>query len=218
MQPSERIYTQTEIDAERQQQQRDSREKQIAEYKLLNFGQRYREASLCKLEGNPLALEKIHNWMKNPQNMLIYHGTAGIGKTYLCAALTEWCFKKFDNFFYWKEEELLRKLRLGISEGKGDYLESLRHMIDHDIVILDDVGSGINPEKSSYRDLEFRREVFFSFLDYRYNSMKPTIITSNFSKEDFEQVYSKRITSRLFSSENLDIEIMDGIDKRSLGY
>lgn len=156
--------------------------------------------------------------MKKPQNMLIYHGTAGIGKTYLCAALTDWCFETFSDFCYWKEEELLRDLRVGISEGKGDYLLNLKFKTDKQLVILDDVGSGINPEKISSRDLEFRREVFYSFLDFRYNSMLPTIITSNFLKKDFETVYSKRIMSRLFASENTDIEIIDGQDKRMLGY
>ena len=152
------------------------------------------------------------------KNMLIYHGTAGIGKTYFCAALTDWCFEKFNDFMYWKEEHLLRKLRLGISEGKGDYLDNLRLMIDRELIILDDVGSGINPEKFSNRDLEFRREVFFSLLDYRYNNMLPTIITSNFTRQEFEIVYSKRITSRLFAAENTDIEVVDGQDKRTLGY
>lgn len=213
-----KTYTEEELNEFENERRRKEKEKRIAEYKIRNFGQRYWDASLCKLEGNPVAIQKIHDWMKKPRNMLIYHGTAGIGKTYLCAALAEWYFEKFSCFRYWKEEDLLRKLRNGISEGSGDYLENLSHYIDADFVILDDVGSGINPEKSSYRDLEFRREVFFSFLDNRYNSMKPTIITSNFSKEEFEMVYSKRITSRLFSAENLDIEIMDGIDKRTLGY
>ena len=170
------------------------------------------------MEGNVWALEQVQKWMLKPENILIYHGTAGIGKTYLCSALTEWCFMKFNTFKYWKEEDLLRKLRLGISEGNGDYLDNLRFMIDKDLIILDDVGSGINPERSSNRDLEFRREVFFSFLDYRYNSMKPTIITSNFTKAEFENVYSQRITSRLFAKENIDIEIVEGLDKRSLGY
>ena len=173
------------------------------------------------MEGNTLALEQIQKWMAKPnseKNMLIYHGTAGIGKTYLCAALTDWCFEKFNDFRYWKEEDILRKLRLGISEGKGDYLHNLRSFVDTQLLILDDVGSGINPEKFSNRDLEFRREVFYSLLDYRYNAMLPTIITSNFSKQEFEIVYSKRITSRLFASENTDIEVLDGQDKRKLGY
>lgn len=194
------------------------REKRIADYKLRSFGQRYRNASLCKLEGNPQATAAVNEWMKKPKNMLVYHGTAGIGKTYLCAALTDWCFENFNDFRYWKEEDLLRKLRLGISEGKGDYLHSLRSMIDHELLIVDDVGSGINPEKFSNRDLEFRREVFYSLLDYRYNAMLPTIITSNFSNKEFEIVYSKRITSRLFAEENTNIEILDGQDKRTLGY
>ncbi len=91
-------------------------------------------------------------------------------------------------------------------------------MIDDELVILDDVGSGINPEKVSYRDLEFRREVFFSFLDYRYNAQLPTIITSNFTQKDFNEVYSERICSRLFSSENTIISIFgEGLDKRKKG-
>ena len=117
--------------------------------------------------------------------MLVYNGNAGTGKTYLCAALTEWTFTHFRSRRYHREENLLRRLRLGISEGKGDYLINLEHFIDDDIVLLDDVGSGINPSKESHRDLEFRREIFFSFLDYRYNCQKPTVITSNFTKQEF---------------------------------
>lgn len=163
MQTEQGIYTPEQIAAHKAENLRIEREKRIADYKIRSFGQRYRDASLCKLEGNALALEKIQGWMKTPKNMLVYHGTAGIGKTYLCAALTDWCFEKFNDFMYWKEEDLLRRLRLGISEGKGDYLHSMRSMVDHQLVILDDVGSGINPEKFSNRDLEFRREVFYSF-------------------------------------------------------
>ncbi len=90
--------------------------------------------------------------------------------------------------------------------------------MDDEFVILDDVASGINPDKVTYRDLEFRREVFFSFLDYRYNSKKPTVITSNLTREQFKQVYSERIFSRLFAKENTIIEIFDdSLDKRAQG-
>lgn len=150
--------------------------------------------------------------------MMIYHGSAGIGKTYLCAALSEWALTSFRTRRYWKEEDLLRRLRAGISEGKGDYLINLEAFIDDELIILDDVGSGINPEKVTYRDLEFRREVFFSFLDYRYNRELPTIITSNFTKEDFKNVYSERIVSRLFAKENTIISVFDPTqDKRAMG-
>ncbi len=150
--------------------------------------------------------------------MLVYHGSPGIGKTYLCAALTEWSFQKFHTRRYWKEETLLKRLRAGITEGIGDYLQNLKYYTDDELVILDDVGSGINANRETKRDLEFRREIFFSFLDERYNSRLPTIITSNFSKDEFSKVYSERITSRLFAKENTIIEVMNGADKRSLGY
>ena len=170
------------------------------------------------MEVSPSTGEEIYKYLKNPKNFLVYHGNPGIGKTYLCAALTEWTFENFPTRRYHRESDLLRKLRLGISEGKGDYLINLEYLVDDEIVILDDVGSGINAEKLTYRDLEFRREVFFSFLDYRYNSCKPTIITSNFSKEQFLEVYSERIVSRLFAAENTIISLFEKCcDKRQYG-
>lgn len=176
------------------------------------------DASLGKIQLFGGIDGRIANFMKNPKNMLVYCGDPGTGKTYFCAALTEWSIKYFNTRRYHKEESLLKNLRKGISEGIGDYLENLHLLIDDELIILDDVGSGINPDKLTYRDLEFRREVFYSFLDYRYNKMLPTIITSNFNKEDFEKVYSERIVSRLFASENLIIEIFgEGLDKRKEG-
>lgn len=192
-------------------------EKRVQEHQRYNFAERYVGASLSKLDAETWIAESIVKWIKNPKNFLVYHGSPGIGKTYLCAALSQWSLTHFDSRRYYREENLLRKLRSSIGEGKGEYLDTLQFLIDDEVVILDDVGSGINPEKESKRDLEFRREIFFSFLDYRYNSMKPTIITSNFSKDDFKNVYSERIFSRLFAKENTIITIDNGIDKRSLG-
>ncbi|CAB4133833.1 DnaC DNA replication protein [uncultured Caudovirales phage] len=164
-----------------------------------------------------MTAETICSWMKKPEKILLYHGSSGCGKTFFCAALTSWCFDNFKSFRYHRDEDVLRRLRLGISEGSGDYLLHLQYLIDDDFIILDDVGSGINPEKFTNRDLEFRREVFFSFLDYRYNRQLPTVITSNFTKNDFKEIYSERIISRLFAKENTIISAFDGPDKRQLG-
>lgn len=157
--------------------------------------------------------------MTKPKGMLVFTGSPGCGKTYLCSALTEWIFKCFNTRRYHKEETLLRTLRTGISQNHvGDYLLILEYLMDDDVVILDDVASGINPGKFTNRDLEFRREVFFSFLDYRYNTRRPTIITSNLNRAEFTEIYSERIASRLYSAENTIIEMFGtGLDKRSMG-
>jgi len=171
------------------------------------YGPRYVGASLSEMEIPDSEAIKAVEFMEKPKNMLLYHGSPGCGKTRFCAALTEWAVTNFMSFRKYRELDLLSKLRSSMGEKNADYSLILDQMIDDDLIILDDVGSGINPDKVSYKDLEWRREIFFNFLDNRYNSMKPTIITSNFSRKEFNDVYSDRIESRLFSSENKFISI-----------
>jgi DNA replication protein DnaC len=88
---------------------------------------------------------------------------------------------------------------------KGDYLQQLKYLIDDPFVMLDDIGSsGLN---------EWRKEVIFDAIDERYRSMQPTLITSNFSKKEFEELFHDRMASRLFARENIVIEF-NGEDKR----
>ena len=92
-------------------------------------------------------------------------------------------------------------------------------MIDDEIVILDDVGFWWNEARNSYKDNEWKIEVLYEFINNRYNSMLPTIITSNLNKEQFESVYSPRIASRLFAAENTIIKMFNkNEDLRSKGF
>lgn len=145
--------------------------------------------------------------MKKPKNFLVYCGNPGIGKTYLCAALTEWAMTNFNSWRYWNESELFKRVRASIDEYKNtDYLESLKYLIDDELIMLDDIGStGLN---------EWRKEIIFDAIDERYNTMKPTVITSNFSRSDFEKNFHGRLSSRLFARENIIIEIPNGLDLR----
>jgi len=97
-------------------------------------------------------------------------------------------------------------LRSSIEDFKGDYLEALKLLIDDDFVMIDDIGStGLN---------DWRKEVIFDAIDERYNNMLPTVITSNFSRHEFERNFHPRLSSRLFAAENTIIEILDGQDLR----
>ena len=143
---------------------------------------------------------------------MIYCGNSGIGKTNLCASLMEWALKTFGhNFRYWTENALLKRLRDSMDSMKGDYLDALQFLIDSELLILDDVGSSVKVN-------EWREEIFFSIVDARYNSLLPTIITSNFTEKEFLQKYHARVHSRLFAKENTIIEITDGIDYRLMGF
>jgi len=106
-------------------------------------------------------------------------------------------------FRYWNERQLLTKLREAI-DTDHEYLQVLSLCIDDHYVLLDDLGSsGVN---------EWRKEVMFEFLDQRYASQLPTIITSNFTEEEIKINYGSRFHSRMFekgttiiSSKNHDL-------------
>lgn len=79
----------------------------------------------------------------------------------------------------------------------GDYLDSLRSLIDDHLVIVDDLGSsGVN---------DWRKEVLFELIDVRYESQKPTVFTSNLTEQEVIESFGSRFHSRFFSKENVFI-------------
>ena len=192
------------------QQERKERDEQITKFirrrKQEIFGPRFIDASLAKIDFPDWAQDRLAEFMEKKKNFLVFCGSPGYGKTYLCAALLDWCMETFESFRYWNEGNLLQRIRDGMQNDKGDYLKNLKFLIDDPFVMLDDVGSqGVN---------EWRAEIIFDAIDNRYNSMLPTVITSNFTRKEFEQQYHPRLISRLFARENTIIEIHDGLDKR----
>lgn len=148
------------------------------------------------------------DFMNAKKHFLVFCGNPGLGKTHLCACLFEYVISSFNSFRYWTEYELFKRLRNKISDGRGDYIEELKYLLDDDFIFLDDIGSsGWN---------EWREEILFSAIDNRYSSMKPTLITSNLSKSEFQKTYHPRLISRIFNKENYIIDIQDGIDFRTL--
>lgn len=144
--------------------------------------------------------------MQKKQHFLVWCGNKGIGKTHLGAALVDWAIKNFNSYRKHKESELQKKVRAAMAEEKGDYFDYLKFEIDDDLLMIDDIGrDGWSP---------FREELLIETIDQRYNSMKPTIFTSNLSRADFEEKYHERIADRLFAKENFVIETMDLISKR----
>lgn len=148
-------------------------------------------------------------WIKNWQNMLIFLGAPGVGKTHFCAALFPLLHGKTHDYMYWNERDYLSKIRKGMESTGGDYLGTVKYLMDHDFVIIDDIGSsGFN---------EWRTEVIFDTIDQRYESKKPTVFTSNLNRQQLTEGLGHRGVSRLFAKENLIIEFHDCADKRQEG-
>ena len=93
-----------------------------------------------------------------------------------------------------------------MENATGDYRDAIEYLTDDDLVIFDDLGS------SGYTD--WRKEVLFEFIDLRYSSKKPTIITSNLTRQGLVTAVGERGVDRLLASENTIIENFSGTSFR----
>lgn len=143
-------------------------------------------------------MQKIIAYLKDPKNFLIIIGEPGTSKTYFCAALAHWILSTFNTHRYWLEEKLLERLQEGFDSNEGSP-KALKYLIDDHLIILDDVGSN---GWSTWKE-----KVLFNLIDARYNTMMPTIITSNLTRSEFYKTYEPRTCSRLFAAENTIIEL-----------
>lgn len=201
---------QSNSEDEKLRQRDEQLSRRAKSFKSEHFGVRYAKASFG-VSGSVWEPEKVAqllNWIKHGKNMLVMIGPPGTGKTWACAALAELVFKKYDTVRYWKEQKILSKLRDGIDQGM-DYGKLLEYLLDDQFVYYDDLGS--NPPN------DWRKEVIFNILDYRYNSRLPTVVTSNLNKREISEKYEPRVASRLFAAENTIITLWGKEDLRELG-
>jgi DNA replication protein DnaC len=141
---------------------------------------------------------------------MVLVGPPGVGKTYFCSAILENIPKGIRFLRGYSEKDLLRRVRQSFSgSGNGDYVTYLQSLIDDDLVIIDDIGA------SGYT--EWRDEILFDTVDYRYSTKKPTILTTNLTMKELGETYSHRLKSRIFASENTVIDMSDCSDLRQEG-
>jgi DNA replication protein DnaC len=143
--------------------------------------------------------------------MLVLSGVPGCGKTYLCAALIQWMFGKVRDIYGMKEADFFERIRASF-EMKGDYHQEIEYQCDHEFFIYDDMGSTGKGGETGWR-----KEVIFELLNIRYESKNPTVITTNFTRKQVNDILGERTYSRLYSKENCVIEMFDYPDLRCPG-
>jgi DNA replication protein DnaC len=167
--------------------------------------ERFRDATLSNTRLTPEDQAKVLSWLKNPNSFLVYLGVPGCGKTHFCYAIYNDAFRsgKVRYMRIYRESEYLEKLRRTMERPGIDYHQEIKLLMDDDLIIFDDFGSmGHN---------EWREEVLFSFIDFRYQKKLPTIVTSNLSEQKINETYQQRFYSRIFDKKNtiLDFGTVD---------
>lgn len=185
--------------------------------------QMFRDANLSQMiDFSPEQEKSLLNWINNPKYFMVLYSPVGIGKTHICAAITNTRHDEGKYCYYAHESEWISRLNREKQNNTqpGEYL---RLFCDNEFFIWDDFGSSIAGTKNNFEDAE-KKEWLANFIDYRYTSMLPTIITTNYTLKQIDEVlnpqngfpYIPRTSSRLGDKRNLYIEII-GSDKRLEG-
>lgn len=170
---------------------------------------RYRDASFAtfnrKVPGKTVksAYANAKTFADEPEGWLVLVGPCGCGKTHLAVSIAKERLAAGDTVLVQTVPDLLDHLRDAFDPGANTTYNALfEQMKTVDILILDDYGA----ENTT----AWAREKLFQILNYRYNTMAPTVITTNvFATID------ERIKSRLSDSELVNmIEMDDAKDYR----
>lgn len=120
---------------------------------------------------------------------ILFMGGTGLGKTHLSLAIANVVINKGYSVVYGTAQNILSDLQ---NESFGryenlDYTE--REVLAADLLIIDDLGTEFKNQ--------FSVACLYNIINTRILKKKPTIISTNFSYDDFERDYNQRITSRI---------------------
>lgn len=123
---------------------------------------------------------------------LYIHGPVGVGKTYICNAISSEVIKRGYNVVYMTALSLMQQLRLYLYssfETEQEHEEKYNLLIDSDLLVIDDLGTE-NITENSISNL-------FNLINSRIIKSKPIIISTNVPIKEVPRFYDERISSRL---------------------
>jgi DNA replication protein DnaC len=131
---------------------------------------------------------------KSGKNLLFY-GSTGLGKTFLCNAIAKNIIDEGHTVVYqtsYRLIEMLGKLKFSSSNYSQSSNESIQYELlkDCDLLIIDDLGTELINT--------FTNSEFFNIINSRILSGKSVVISTNLSPQDLMDSYSTRISSRIF--------------------
>ena len=129
------------------------------------------------------------NFGEDFQNLFFY-GDTGLGKTFLSNCIARELLSRGFTVLYTTSAKLFQHVEdARFNREKTNAPALLKFAYEADLLIIDDLGT------------EFVTSVtvseLFSFINTRLLTKKPTIISTNLSIADLENVYIERITSRV---------------------
>ncbi|WP_348920143.1 ATP-binding protein [Enterococcus rotai] len=148
----------------------------------------------------------------------IFSGVPGVGKSHLAMSMLKAINEHFDPYgscLFVSVNDLMRLIKDSINNRESKYTEvNMVHLLSKvDVLVLDDLGSESSFKRDSREASEYIQQVLFGVL----NARQRTIITTNLSSSELEEIYNPKIVSRIYKGvENHIIKFTEATkDKRS---
>lgn len=124
---------------------------------------------------------------------ILFTGSTGVGKTFLTNCIAKELIDRYVSVIYLSSHDLFEIFsRYKFSRDAGeDVEETYRHILDCEMLIIDDLGTEVNNT--------FVSSQLFYCINERINRQRGTIISTNLSMDMLRDTYSDRVTSRIMS-------------------
>ena len=185
-----------------------------------NLGQRFRDRRFETFsvndenrKGYELCRRFVAEYRSDAKGIMLCGGF-GTGKTHLAAAVVAELAQQGIAGVFVVVPDLLRSIRAGYSSKVED--DGLFMLVrGAPLLVLDDLGAE-RVVRSGQEGTSWVQEQLFILINYRYERMLPTIITSNYRIDELTQMLGARITSRLW--EMTTGVLLGGVDVRKCRY
>lgn len=142
-------------------------------------------------------------YLKGGNFNTIITGPPGVGKSHLAMSILKAVndhSKPFRSCLFISINEVLRMVRNSFNQKDSKDTEfNLTRLIGQvDLLVLDDLGSESSFRKENREASEYTQQFLFGILDQRKN----TIITTNLSSKELEEIYNKKLISRMYKGVN----------------
>ena len=149
-----------------------------------------------------LCKEYVINFNPKTSPNLLFLGEPGLGKTHLTLAIVSGVIEKGYIPIYAPADNLFSIIQREKFDGinKGSY----EQMLECDLLVIDDLGTELANS--------FTKSALYNLINTRLLTKKPTIINTNLTLNEIQEIYSPRIVSRLIG--NFDANKFLGNDIR----
>lgn len=133
----------------------------------------------------------ISSFDENNEDNLLFYGTTGLGKTFLCSCIAKALLDN-DKIVVYQTAftilEILERKRFGNkNRDKNSYEYDL--LFDADLLIIDDLGTEVSNT--------FTNAEIFNIVNTRIIRGKKTIISTNLTPKEISAIYTDRVFSRI---------------------